>query len=53
MLTDHDIHKPHCCGAVIYFQGRLLTIGDQSKAVLLGQKKKWKNRGSFIEKEKR
>ena len=39
MLTDHDIHKPHCCGAVIYFQGRLLTIGDQSKAVLLGQKK--------------
>lgn len=39
MLTDHDIHKPHCCGAVIYFQGRLLTIGDQSKAVRLGQKK--------------
>lgn len=39
MLTDHDIHKPHCCGAVIYFQGRLLTIRDQSKAVRLGQKK--------------
>ena len=39
MLTDHDIHKPHCCGTVIYFQGRLLTIGDQSKAVRLGQKK--------------
>ncbi len=38
MLTEHDIHKPHCCGAVIYFQGRLLTIGDQSKAVLLGEK---------------
>lgn len=39
MLKEHDIHKPLCCGAVIYFQGRLLTIRDQSAAVRLGQKK--------------
>lgn len=39
MLAEHDVHKPHCCGAVIYFQGRLLTIKDQSQAVRLGEKK--------------
>ena len=38
MLAEHDVHKPQCCGAVIYFQGRLLTIGDQSAAVRLGEK---------------
>ena len=38
MLAEHDVHKPQCCGAVIYFQGRLLTIEDQSAAVRLGEK---------------
>ena len=38
MLAEHDVHKPQCCGAVIYFQGRLFTIGDQSAAVRLGEK---------------
>lgn len=42
MLAKHDIHKPLCCGAVIYFQGRLLEIADQSAAVRLGQRKEVK-----------
>lgn len=42
MLEEHNVHKPLCCGAVLYFQGRLLTIADQSAAVRLGQKKEVK-----------
>jgi len=49
ILAEHDIHKPQCCGAVIYFQGRLLTIADQSAAVRLGQKKEVQKPWIFYE----
>ena len=53
MLAEHDVHKPQCCGAVIYFQGKLLTIEDQSAAVRLGEKEQVEKPGSFIRKERR
>ncbi len=51
MLAEHDVHKPQCCGAVIYFQGRL-----PSKISLRQsgweRKNRWKSPGSFIRKER-
>ena len=49
ILEEHNVHKPQCCGAVIYFQGRLLTIADQSAAVQLGQKKEVQKPWIFYE----
>lgn len=37
MFARHDLYKPVRHGAVLYFQGRLLEIADQSAAAALGE----------------
>lgn len=49
MLAEHDVHKPQCCGAVIYFQEGFLPSGISLRQSGWERKNRWKSPGSFYQ----